>query len=136
MVRPLSKEKQQGVLALLPKGCSLRETTKTHHVCKSSVQMLCKKHFPNTKLLVGDKLRKFTSAIERFCVSNLIRGRMSTTREATIHVQIFFGVQVDEAIICEELHRAYLQVHVKEKKLHSLRKNIVYCLAFVNQYEH
>ena len=35
MVRSLSKDKQQDVLALFQKVCSLRKIAKTLHVCKS-----------------------------------------------------------------------------------------------------
>ena len=84
-MRPLFNKKQQDILALLQKGCSLRETTKTVFCCKSSVQRLCHKHFIITKLLVGGRSRKLTSATKQFCVSDLIRRKMSTTREITKH---------------------------------------------------
>ena len=62
MVKPLPKKKQQDVLALLHKDCSLREITKTMDVYKFSKQRLYKKHFTHKNLSVGDKPRKLTSA--------------------------------------------------------------------------
>jgi IS30 family transposase len=92
MVRPLSQGKQQNVLSLLQKGCSVREIAKSLHVGKSSVQRLRKKHFPDAKLSVGGRPRKLTSAMERSCVTSVTRGKVSTAKEATKQVQEVFGV--------------------------------------------
>src|ERR1700737_3458613 len=81
MVRPLSQGKQQNVLSLLQKSCSVREIAKSLHVGKSSVQRLHKKHFPDAKLSVGGRPRKLTSAMERSCVTNVTRGNVSTAKE-------------------------------------------------------
>ena len=86
MVRPLSKEKQQDVLALLQKGCSLKKTTKILHVYKFSVQRLCKNNFSNVKLSIGFRPRKLISAIEWSCVSSITRGKMFIARKATKHL--------------------------------------------------
>ena len=86
MVRPLSQGKQQNKLYLLQKGCSVREIAKSLHVGKSSVQRLCKKHFPDAKLSVGGRPRKLTSAMEQSCVTSVTRGKVSTAREATKQV--------------------------------------------------
>ena len=83
MVRPLSQGKQQNVLSLLQKGCSVREIAKSLHVGKSSVQRLRKKHFPDAELSVGGRPRKLTSAMEWSCVTSVTRGKVSTAREAT-----------------------------------------------------
>jgi hypothetical protein len=63
MVRPLSQGKQQNLLSLLQKGCSVRGIAKSLHVGKSSVQRLRRKHFPDAKLSVGGRPRKLTSAM-------------------------------------------------------------------------
>ena len=82
MVRPLSQGKQQNVLSLLQKGCSVREIAKSLHVGKSSVQRLRRKHFPEAKLSIGGRPCKLTSAMERSCVASVTRGKVSTAREA------------------------------------------------------
>ena len=40
-----------------------------------------------------------------------------------------------EAIVGRELHKASLQVHPKEKKLHLLRESIADYLAFAKNYQ-
>ena len=65
MVRLLFKEKQQDILVLLQKGCSLRKTEKTlhlHSICKSS---------EDAKLSLRGRPRKLASVIKRSCISNL-----------------------------------------------------------------
>lgn len=136
MVRPLSQGKQQDVLSLLQKGCSVREIAKSLHVGKSSVQRLCKKHFPYAKLSVGGRPRKLTSAMERSCVTSITRGKVSTAREATKLVQEVFGVQVSEVTVRRGLCRAGLQSHVKEKKPHLSSSNIRARLEFARKYQH
>ena len=136
MVRPLSQGKQQNVLSLLQKGCSVREIAKSLQVGKSSVQRLRKKHFPDAKLSVGSRPRKLTSAMERSCVTSVTRGRVSTAREATKQVHEVFGVQVSEVTVRRGLCRAGLQSHVKEKKPHLSSNNIRARLEFARKYQH
>ena len=97
--------------------------------------MFHKKHLFDSKLLVGAKPRMLRSEMEWFCVSGLTREKVSIARKATKYVHEVFGVQVSEATICKGLCKAGLQSHMKEKKPHLLRKNVVDCLAFAKEFE-
>jgi transposase len=130
MVRTVSQGKQQNVLSLLQKGCSMRVIAKSLYVGNSNVQRLRMKHFPNAKLSVGGRPCKLTSAMERSCVTSVTRRKVSTARKATKHVQEFFGVEVSEGTVCRAFCRACLQSHVKEKKPHLSSNNIKACLEF------
>ena len=94
-----------------------------------------KKHFFDAKLSFGARPRKLTSPMELFYVSTLTRRKVFTTREVTKHIHEVFGVQVSEATVYWGLCRARLQVHVKEKKSHLSRKNIIDCWSFAKKYE-
>ena len=51
--------------------CSLKETTKSLHVCTPSVQRLCKKQIFDAKLSFEGRPRKLTSVVKQSRVSSL-----------------------------------------------------------------
>ena len=49
----------------------MRKVASSLHVSVSSIQMLCKKHFPNVKFSIGGKSQKLTYRMEMSCIRNL-----------------------------------------------------------------
>ena len=83
MPRQLLVELRQNVISMLKKGCGLREISRALHVSLGSVHNIQRAHVSSTKLRHRSKPHVMTKAMERSCVLEVTRGRLSTTVDAT-----------------------------------------------------
>jgi transposase len=129
-VSALSSQKKSDVLSMLQRGCTIREVSRSLHVGVGTVQRLRQKCVFNVESSHGGRPRKMTPAMERSCVLNMTRGKLSTAVEATKNVQEAFGMQVCVETVRRVLRRGGLQSQVKQKKPRLSVKNIKARLDF------
>ena len=116
MPRQLPVELRQNVISMLERGCGLREIFIALHVSLGSVHNIQHAHVSSAMLRHRGRPHVMTKAMERSCVLEVTRARLSTTVDATRQLKKDFGIQVSTNTVRRALHRHGLNAQVKEKK--------------------
>ena len=93
-------------------------------------------HVSSAKLKHRGRPHAMTKAMERFCVLEVTRGRLSIAVDATRQLKKDFGIQVSTNTVRRVLCRHGLSAQVKEKKPQLSRKNIKDRLEFAMADQH
>ena len=116
MPRQLPVELRQNVISILERGCGLREVFRALHVSLGSIHNIQRAHVSSAKLRHRGRPHVMTKAMERSCVLEVTKGRLSTTIDATRQLKKDFGIQVSTNTIRHALCRHDLSMQVKKKK--------------------
>ena len=71
------------MISMLERGCGLREISRALHVSLGSVYNIQRAHVSSTKLRYRNRPHVMIKAMERYCVLEVTRGRLSTAVNAT-----------------------------------------------------
>ena len=122
MPRALTIEQRENIISMLKRGCGLREICRSLHVSLGSVHNIKHAHIPDAKLGRRGRPRVMTRAMERFCVSEVTRGKIGTATDACRQLKKDFGIQVTANTVRRALCRHGLRAQVKKKSLNFLEK--------------
>ena len=92
MLRQLPVELRQNVISMLERGCGLREISRALHMSLGSVYNIQRAHVSSAKFRHRGSPYVMTKAMERSCVLEVTRGRLSTTVDATRQLKKDFGI--------------------------------------------
>ena len=82
MSRQLPVELRQNVISMLERGCGLREISRALHVSLGSVHNIQRAHVSSAKLRHRGRPHVMTKTMERSCVLELTRRRLTTAVDA------------------------------------------------------
>jgi transposase len=136
MPRALTFEQRENIISMLKRGCGLREICRSLHVSLGSVHNIQRAYVPDAKLGHRGRPPVMTRAMERFCISEVIRGKIGTATDACRQLKKDFGVQVSANTVRRALCRHGLRAQVKKKKPQLSRKNIKDRLEFAIAHQH
>ena len=105
MPRQLPIELRQNVISILERGCELREISRALHVSLGSVHNIQRVHISSAKLRHRGRPHVMTKAMERSCVLEVTKRRLSTTVDGTQQLKKDFGIQVSTNTIRRALCR-------------------------------
>ena len=83
MPRQLPVELRHNVISMLERGCGLREISRALYVSLGSVHNIQRAHVSSAKLRYRSRPHMMIKAMERSCVLEVTRGRLSTVVDAT-----------------------------------------------------
>ena len=92
MVSAYSSQKKPYVIAILQRGGTIREVSRSLHVGVGTVQRLQQNYVSNVESSHRGRPRKMPFAMELSCILGMTRGKPSIAIEATKNVQEAFGM--------------------------------------------
>ena len=92
IMRPISPDVVNNIIALLDQGLSTRKIMKICKVGTGTIQKYRKIHCPDAEIKKGGRPKKLTAQDKRFCVRTLRLEKAKTATEVTKKLKENFGV--------------------------------------------
>lgn len=135
-MRPISKEKELNVGALLQKNFSSRKVAQAVGLSQSTVNRIRKKCFENIDMSKGGRPKALNSYEKRFVVRSMTVGRLENAVQATRALKTETGVDVCVETVRNALREAGLGATEKVSKPALTAKNVKDRLAFAETHKY
>lgn len=134
-MRPISREKEQSIVALVEKGRSSREIAQSVGLAQSTVNRVRKRLCSSVLLSLGGRPKVLTEWEKRYASRLVTVGGLKTAREAADVLRRETGAEVCDNTVRNALREQGLSSCTKIEKPFLSRKNVRERLEFAQQYK-